>query len=82
MRTAERDTFHKVYKDDTHWMSRDCEIHDIKEMDIWHVFHSVQMLRHKSDALEKLGYDGFYIPDLMIERLENEFAKEFPEYMI
>jgi hypothetical protein len=82
MRTSNQDTFYEVKKDDTKWMDAKGKIHDIYFMDLWHIYNTVNMLNRKSDYNESIGFERFEIPDLMIERLETEFADLYPEYLI
>jgi hypothetical protein len=63
-------------------MDSEGDIHNISEMDLWHIYHTVNMLRRKSKYNDTVGFDRFEIPDLMIERLNTEFAEKYPEYLI
>ena len=82
MRTDNQDTFYRVKKDDTKWMDSDGNIHEIKEMDLWYIYNTVNMLNRNSNYNESRGLDRFEIPDLMIKRLDTEFAEIYPEYLI
>jgi hypothetical protein len=81
-----KDTFYKLKKDDTHWMTREGDVISIQEMDKWHVFHTVKMLEKQSNMLSQDElcpeiYPPFIIPDLMKKRYQ-EFCNEYPEYCI
>ena len=99
MRKDNQDTFYEVRKDDTKWMDSKGFVHEINEMDLWHIYNTVNMLRRKnkqirelselhkitlvtSDEEYQMGKKEFEIPDLMIKRLNTEFAEKYPEYMI
>jgi len=82
MRTDNKDTFYELRKDDTKWMDSEGVVHEISEMDLWHIYNTVNMLRRRSNLNKYLGGERIEIPDLMIERLETEFAEIYPEYLI
>jgi hypothetical protein len=82
MRTDNTDSFCELKRTDTQWMDQKGEIHNIKDMDLWHIYNTVEMLKRRNLSMKILRRDLFEIPDLMIERLETEFAEKYPEYLI
>ena len=81
MRTSPKDTFYSLKKDDTKWMDREGNILEIKDMDIWHIFFTLNMLNERNATLEG-KWDLYQIPELLTQRYENEFCVEFPEHCI
>ena len=81
MRKDRFSSFYMLRKDDTRWMDRSEEIHDIKSMDKFHVFYTVQMLKRENEKNKRLNRKLYDIPDLLLQRLD-EFMNEYPEFFI
>ncbi len=81
MRKNIDDSFYKLEKDDKKWMDREGNIHNIKDMDLFHVYYTVKMIERKNKTLEIMNKSTFIIPDLLLKRLE-EFYNIYPEYAI